>query len=68
MSIKHRITVTLEDAEYEALQNIAEASDRSLAWLGRKAICDFIERRERADAPLLARLVKVDNCAKRPTR
>lgn len=56
MSSKHRITVNLEDAEYEALQRIAEGTDRSLAWLGRKAICDFIEQREREEVPLLAGL------------
>lgn len=39
MSAKHRITVNLEDAEYEALQRIADASDRSLAWLGRNPRC-----------------------------
>lgn len=58
MSAKHRITVNLEGAEYEALQRIADASDRSLAWLGRKAICDLIERKERAETPLLAGLSK----------
>ena len=56
MSAKHRVTVNLEEAEYEALHRIAEGTDRSLAWLGRKAICDFIEGHERADAPLLAGL------------
>lgn len=58
MSVKHRITVNLKDAEYEALQRIAAGTDRSLAWLGRRAICDFIEQRERADAPLLSRLIE----------
>lgn len=57
MAAKHRITVNLDDAEYEALQRIATGTERSLAWLGRRAICDFIEQRERADAPLLAGLI-----------
>jgi len=56
MTAKHRITINLDDPEYEALQRIAEGTDRSLAWLGRRAICDFIERRERSEAPLLAGL------------
>ena len=60
MTAKNRITVNLDDAEYEALQRIAAVTDRSLAWLGRRAICDFIEQRERADAPLLAGLGAAD--------
>ena len=44
ISAKNRITVNLEAAEYRALQQIATRSDRSLAWLGRRAICDFLER------------------------
>jgi predicted transcriptional regulator len=56
MSVKHRITVNLDDAEYQALQLIAEGSERSLAWLGRKAICDLIDQHERSEAPLLAGL------------
>lgn len=68
MSAKHRITVTLDDAEYEALQCIADASERSLAWLSRKAICDFLERKERAETPLLAGLVKTDTGARRPVQ
>lgn len=57
MAAKHRITVNLDGAEYEALQRIATGTDRSLAWLGRRAICDFIEQRERVDAPLLGGLM-----------
>lgn len=56
MVSKHRITINLEDHEYAALQRIAAGTDRSLAWLGRRAICDFIEQREKAEAPLLAGL------------
>lgn len=68
MSAKHRITVNLEDAEYEALQRIADASDRSLAWLGRKAICDLIESKERAEAPLLAGLAKAGADSRQPAQ
>lgn len=49
MTTKHRITVNLGRAEYEALQRIAENADRSLAWLGRRAICNFIAQSERAN-------------------
>lgn len=53
MVAKHRITINLDDKEYKALQHIAQAADRSLAWLGRQAICNFIEKRQRnKDIPL----------------
>ena len=44
MSIKRRITVNLTEKEYDALQIIAARDDRSLAWLGRRAICDLIKQ------------------------
>lgn len=56
MTAKHRITINLDDAEYAALQRIAAGTDRSLSWLGRRAICDFIEHREREDIPLFGAL------------
>lgn len=65
VTAKHRITVNLEDHEYEALQRIAEGSDRSLAWLGRRAICDLIERRDRETAPLFAILPESASSARR---
>ena len=64
MAAKHRITVNLDSTEYEALQRIATGTDRSLAWLGRRAICNFIEQRERADAPLLAGLMTEETSAR----
>ncbi len=65
MSAKNRITVNLEDDEYEALQRIAEGSDRSLSWLGRRAICDFIESKDRSEAPLLAGLNEASSTTRR---
>lgn len=56
MSAKFRITINLEPSEYAALQRLATGAERSMAWLGRKAICDFIDQQERAEAPLLAGL------------
>lgn len=52
MAAKHRITVNLDDNEYKALQRLAEEADRSLAWLGRRAIFELIEREERRELPL----------------
>ena len=54
MTAKHRITVNLEDDEYEALVEIAALSDRSMAWIGRRAILDFLASQERKELPLLA--------------
>lgn len=56
MTAKFRITINLESSEYAALQRLATGAERSMAWLGRKAICDFIDQQERAEAPLLAGL------------
>lgn len=47
MSAKNRVTINLDDDEYAALQMIAERTDRSLSWLGRKAVSDFVHN-ERA--------------------
>jgi predicted transcriptional regulator len=57
MAVRNRITVNLEDDEYEALLRISEVTDRSMAWLCRRAICEFIARREAAEAPLLSAMV-----------
>lgn len=52
MKPKHRVTINLKQEEYQALQTIAARTDRSLAWLGRKAICDLLENeREKREAP-----------------
>ncbi len=44
MSTKNRITVNLEDDEYQALVKMAGEADRSLAWMGRLAICQLLQR------------------------
>ena len=38
-----RLTVSLEDQDYDALAQIAEARDVSLSWVIRQAIREFIE-------------------------
>lgn len=38
MATKFRITINLDIDEYEALQRISENTERSLAWLGRRAV------------------------------
>lgn len=67
MTAKHRITVNLDDTEYKALQRIAFNTDRSLAWLGRRAICDFIEQRERANTLSPARSAGTKTRVRQPT-
>ncbi len=44
MAAKNRITINLEDDEYEALLQVSEQQDRSLAWLGRQAISDLLKK------------------------
>ncbi|MGZ8212899.1 MAG: ribbon-helix-helix protein, CopG family [Methylosarcina sp.] len=44
-----RLSVSLKNSDYEALQLIAEKNDVSIAWLVRKAIERFIESNPQAD-------------------
>lgn len=48
MSAKNRVTINLDDDEYAALQMIAERTERSLSWLGRKAVSDFVQNEREA--------------------
>lgn len=63
MAAKNRITINLDDAEYQALQRVANGAERSLAWLGRHAICTLLERvqddHEQLTLPLSGRVRKV---------
>ncbi len=54
MAAKNRVTVNLEDEEYEALVDVATRADRSIAWVGRLAIVEFLASQERKEVPLLA--------------
>ncbi len=52
---KRRIAVNLSDSEYSEIAGLAERHEVSLAWLGRQAILDFVERHrggEQLDLPL----------------
>lgn len=44
MVAKHRVTINLTEDEYEALLALSEANRVSLAWLGRQAIIDLLNR------------------------
>jgi Ribbon-helix-helix protein, copG family len=39
-----RLTVTLDDRDYIALQVLSEKEDVSIAWLARRAIQEMLER------------------------
>ena len=41
------MTINLEDREYAGLSALSDKHRVSLAWLGRQAIIEFLERRER---------------------
>jgi hypothetical protein len=41
---KHRIAANLTDAEFSELAAMAHKYDVSLAWIGRRAVLDFIDR------------------------
>lgn len=47
-----RISVGLSDREYEDLQTLAEKHRVSMAWLGRQAIIEFLDRHGGTDRQL----------------
>lgn len=44
-----RLTVSLEEQDYDTLADLAVARDVSLSWLIRQAVRQFIERAQSAD-------------------
>ena len=44
MAATHRVTINLEDREYAELSALSERHRVSLAWLGRRAIIELLER------------------------
>ena len=52
MAAKHRITVNLEDREYRELSALSDKHRVSLAWLGREAIIEYLERCETEELQL----------------
>lgn len=44
MSQNHRISVGLSNTEHTELQELSEKHRVSVAWLGRQAIMEFLER------------------------
>lgn len=52
MTAKHRITINLIESEYEALLALSEKNRVSMAWLGRRAISEMLERYEKRESQL----------------
>lgn len=46
MATKPRITISLPEHEYRELSALAEKHRISLAWLGRQAVAEFLERHQ----------------------
>ena len=43
-TIKQRLTVNLDDEDYRELAILAGRNNLSMAWLGRKAVLELLER------------------------
>ena len=52
MAANFRVTVNLEEPEYTVLSALSDKHRVSLAWLGRQAIIEFLERREEKEPQL----------------
>jgi predicted transcriptional regulator len=52
VSAKRRITVNLTDAEYATLSKLAERFQVSLAWLGRRALAELVEKYQHRSAQM----------------
>jgi len=49
---KQRISINLPDAEYEELAALAKKNNLSMAWIGHKAVLEFLERYRDKQLPL----------------
>ena len=63
MAATHRVTINLEGREYAELSALSDRHRVSLAWLGRRAIVELLERVETEDLQLPLNL----SSEKRPT-
>jgi len=52
VSAKRRITINLTDTEYIALSKLAERFQVSLAWLGRRALAELVEKYQHPSAQM----------------
>jgi hypothetical protein len=49
MTAKHRITINMTEAEYADLSALAERFQVLMAWLGRRALGEMVEKYKHAD-------------------
>ncbi len=49
MVTKNRITINLDESRYQRLTQLSNELDVSLAWLGRKALTDLLDKYCRDD-------------------
>ena len=49
MATKNRITTNLDEKKYEELTALSKKLDVSLAWLGRRAFSDLLEKYDKAE-------------------
>ena len=61
----HRMTVNLEGGEYRQLSALADKYSVSLAWLGRRAIIEFLQRNEGEELQLPLNLMPERRAAQR---
>jgi hypothetical protein len=69
MASKYRISVNLAESEYGELAAMSEKHRVSMAWLGRQAVIELLERyrREELQLPLaLSSSSKVEEYKKKP--
>ena len=52
MATRPRISISLPEQHYTALCALAEQHQISLAWLGRQAVAEFLERHQDRDLQL----------------
>lgn len=52
VATRPRISISLPERDYTALCALAEKHDISLAWLGRQAVAEFLERYRDRDLQL----------------
>ena len=51
-----RISISLDDRDYQALREIAEINDVSAAWLVRRAVADFLKTNTTGQGALPAKV------------
>lgn len=52
-----RISVSLDDRDYQDLRQIAASNDVSTAWLVRRAVSDFLKSRAKGQGPSPAKAI-----------